>query len=120
MAKSINEIEGLIALYPDEVKQDVLDLYAYMVDKCQANRKILSAKLETLGIKKSDNYLFKLFSGGWIEKGVFTASCDTIKTMAQTVRDAEIGRLASGIIPHTETDIVRLMRNAIEIGRAHV
>lgn len=117
MAKSINEIEGLITLYPAEVKQDVLDLYAYMVDKCQANRKILSAKLETLGIKKSDNYLFKLFSGGWIEKGVFTASCDTIKTMAQTVRDAEIGRLASGIIPHTETDIVRLMRNAIDAVR---
>lgn len=114
MAKSINEIEGLIVNYPEEVKQDVLDLYKYMLDKCQGNRKVLEANLQTLGVGKSDTYLFKLFSGGWIEKGVFTASIDTIKGMAKAVRDAELGRLTSGSIPHTETDIVRLMRNAID------
>ena len=117
MAKSLNEIEGLTANYPDEIKQDVLDLYKYMLDKCQGNRKVLAANLQTLGVAKSDNYFFKLFSGGWIEKGVFTASVDTIKTMAKAVRDAEIGRLTSGIIPHTETDIVRLMRNAVDAVR---
>ena len=117
MAKSLNEIEGLTANYPEEVKQDVLDLYKYMLDKCQGNRKVLAANLQTLGVAKSDNYFFKLFSGGWIEKGVFTASVDTIKTMAKAVRDAEIGRLTSGIIPHTETDIVRLMRNAVDAVR---
>ena len=117
MAKSLNEIEGLTANYPEEVKQDVLDLYKYMLDKCQGNRKVLAANLQTLGIAKSDNYFFKLFSGGWIEKGVFTASVDAINAMAKTVRDAEIGRLTSGIIPHTETDIVRLMRNAIDAVR---
>lgn len=117
MAKSLNEIEGLIFRYPDEVKADVLDLYKYMVDKCQGNRKVLAAKLLALGVKKSDNYFFKLFSGGWVEKGVFTASSDAIKAMAQAVRDAEIGRLATGSIPHTETDIVKLMRNAIDAVR---
>ncbi len=117
MAKSINEIEGLITQYPNEIKQDVLDLYSFMVDKCQGNRKVLAAKLETLGCKKSDNYFFKLFSGGWIEKGVFTPSLDNIKAMAQAVRNAEIGRLSTGVIPHTETDIVRLMRNAIDVVR---
>ncbi len=117
MAKSLNEVEGLTANYPEEVRQDVLDLYKYMLDKCQGNRKVLAANLQTLGVAKSDNYFFKLFSGGWIEKGVFTASIDAIRAMAKAVRDAEIGRLTSGIIPHTETDIVRLMRNAIDAVR---
>lgn len=56
MAKSLNEIEGLIVNYPEEVKQDVLDIYKYMLDKCQGNRKVLAANLQTLGVGKRLTY----------------------------------------------------------------
>lgn len=115
--QTITEIGGLIAAYPEEIKNDVLALYSYMLEKCSGKRKILAANLQTLGFNKSETYFYKLFSGKWIERGVFTASIDGIRAMAKAVKDAELGRLSTGVLPHTETDIVRLIRNAIDAVR---
>ena len=109
-----NRVRMDISQYPSEVIEDIVYIAEFTNRKCDGDINRLVGELKAIKKERSYNYFYKLFSGRWLEKGVFTAGVDKIKEIASAVRDIDSGRAVAGIIPHTKTDVVEMIENAID------
>lgn len=120
MAQKINQntIDDTKGAYPPEVHDALQYLFGYCNDKCGGDRNRLSARLKQQGLKFAPNTLYQFFTGRMVDAdGAFKGSVDNYNAAAETLRDAELGRFKGGAFPPVETDVMRLLRNAINTTR---
>ena len=113
-------VDDVALTLPDEMREPVRWLYGYMVQVCGNSRVRLSARFTQVGHPYDQSYIFKLFTGqlinpktGKIGEKQMLNWLDAIEAL----RSAEKGPLAGRGIPPVETEVVRMVRDAIDAVR---
>lgn len=106
-----------IAQYPESVKEDVVYIAQTLAERYDGDTKAMAADLKHVKLDRSESWFYKLVSGKYMQDGVFTAGETTVAAIAKALREIAAGNFVGGIIPHTETDNVKIVRAAIDAAR---
>ncbi len=107
----------LIANYPEEIHDDVVYIAQVLAERYNGKKIEMASDLKHVGINRSDSWFYKLLAGKYMTGDVFTAGVSVVQSVAKALRDIASGNAVSGVIPHTETDAVKLVRAAIDSAR---
>jgi hypothetical protein len=120
MALNQKTIDDVAPTLPKELQEPFLWLWGYMAQMCDNSRNRLAARLAQVGHPYDSSYIYKFFSGQLLNPKTGKIGDKQLRNWIdaiQALRDAEKGPLNGRGIPPVETEVVRMLRDAIDAVR---
>lgn len=110
-------VSARIQNYPDEIKEPVLWLAAFVREHCKGRRDVLLDRIKGLGFKVSDNYLYQVLTGRYFTRqddGSFSGSVDNLAQIIDKLRAGVLLADMAGKIPFIQTGTYRRIRDLFD------